>query len=104
MDKFIKVKNKKTSILADMDGKSRCGVVYEETRLINLRHVVRIEISEAYGREGVIKGEFVGRIVTDDGNVTAFSPYTSTSAECTLKCATESEIYELTSRDMREGI
>lgn len=104
MDKFIKVKSKKTSIVADRDGKPRCCGAYEETQLINLRHVVRIEISEAYGREGVIKGEFIGRIVMDDGNVTTFSPYTSTSVVCTLKCATESEIYELISRDMQEGI
>lgn len=104
MDKFIKVKRKRTSIVVDIDGKPRCGVVYEEIQLINLRHVVRIEISEAYDREGVIKGEFTGRIVMDDGNVTTFYPYTSTSVECILKCATENEVYELTSRDMQEGI
>lgn len=100
MDKFIKVKNKKTAFVADIDGKSRCGVVYEETQLINLSHVVRIEISEAYGIEGVIKGEFIGRIVTDDGTVTTFYPHTSTSVDYTLKYATESEIYELINSDM----
>lgn len=104
MDKFIKVKSKRTSIVADRDGKLRCCIPYEETHLINLRHVVRIEISEAYARDSVIKGEFIGRIVMDDGNVTTFSPDTSISVECTLKCATEVEIYELTSRDMQEGI
>lgn len=101
-DKFIKVRSNKTSIHLDENGKYCAGVVYGVTQLINLRHIVRIEISEAYNREGVIKGELNGSIEMDDGRTIIFHPCTISSVENTLSHATECDvIYELANKAMQ---
>lgn len=105
MDRFIKVRSNKTAIRMDENGNYCAGVVYGVTQLINLKHIVRIEVSEAYGREGVIKGELNGSIEMDDGRTIIFYPYTVSSIENTLNRAMECDaIYEFISKDMQEDL